>query len=201
MKRAYSVDNIKNAKFNTLDFTGKWLAAIGRPQLTGSWFIFGDPKNGKTTFALKLAKYLTDFERIYYNPVEEGFSLSMQMAVERVELVDRFVMTDPETVPEMIERLDKHKSPNVVFLDSVQFADLKFSEYKELKTRYPGKLFVFISHTQGKIPDGGVARRIWRDAAVVFNVEGFRAFCVSRFGGGESIDIDEQLAAEYWGLK
>jgi hypothetical protein len=32
-------------------------------------------------------------------------------------------------------------------------------------------------------------------------VEGFRAFPVGRYGGGESIDVNERMAGEYWGLK
>jgi hypothetical protein len=204
MKRAYSVQNVKNAKFKTLDFDGVWLSAIGKPELTGTWFIYGDPKNGKTTFALMLAKYLTKFSRVAYNSVEEGLSLTMQMALERVgmeEVGGRFILLQKEEISELVERLDKHVSPDVVFLDSVQFADMNFSDYKMLKARFPHKLFVYISHKKGREPDGRTATRIWRDANVAFNVEGFRAFPVGRYGGGESIDVNERMAEEYWGLK
>jgi nucleoside-triphosphatase THEP1 len=204
MKRAYSVRNVADAKFKTLHLEGAWESAIGTPELTGSWFIYGAPKNGKTTFALQLAKYLTGFGRVAYDSVEEGLSLTMQMAMERVgmeEVGSRLVLLEKEDVAELTERLKRHKSPDIVIIDSVQFLDLKFSEYKQLKEAFPDKLFIYISHIEGKQPEGNTARRIWRDANVYFSVEGFRAFPVSRYGGGEPVDIYPEKAMEYWGFE
>lgn len=203
MKRALSVNNILTAKFNTLPFSGRWLQAVGSPELTGSWVIYGAPKNGKTSFAFMLAKYLTEFRRVAYDSVEEGKSLTMQMQVERHQMLDvsnRFTLLDKEDIDELKARLDKHKSPDVVFIDSVQFLDMKFSEYKELKARYPQKLFVYISHVNGNQPEGQVAKRIWRDANVIFRVEGFRAFPTSRYGGGAYIDVWKERAEAYYGI-
>ena len=88
----------------------------------------------------------------------------------------------------------------MIFIDSVQFLDMKFSQYKELKARYPQKLFVYISHVNGTQPEGQVAKRIWRDANVIFRVEGFRAFPTSRYGGGAHIDIWKERAEAYHGV-
>lgn len=203
MKRALSVNNILTAKFNTLPFEGAWQAAVGNPELTGSWVIYGAPKNGKTSFAFMLAKYLTQFKRVAYDSVEEGKSLTMQMQVQRHQMLDvggKFILLDKEDIDELKTRLDHHKSPDVIFIDSVQFLDMKFSEYKELKARYPQKLFIYISHVQGTQPEGQVAKRIWRDANVIFRVEGFRSFPTSRYGGGESIDVWKEKAEAYHGL-
>lgn len=204
MKRAYSVRNVADAKFKTLQLDGVWADAIGAPELTGSWMIYGAPKNGKTTFVLQLAKYLSRFGRVAYDSVEEGLSLTMQMAMERVgmeEVGSRLVLLEKEDVAELTERLKRHKSPDIVIIDSVQFLDLKFSEYKQLKEAFPDKLFIYISHIEGKQPEGNTARRIWRDANVYFSVEGFRAFPVSRYGGGEPVDIYPEKAMEYWGFE
>lgn len=203
MRKAYSIHNVIDAKFKTLDFDGQWLDAIGKPEPTGSWIIYGAPKNGKTTFAMMLAKYISQFRRVAYNSVEEGLSLTIQMAMERTGMLEaggRVVLLDKESVENLTARLDKHKSPDVIIIDSVQFLDLKWSEYKKLKERYPTKLFIYISHVEGKQPEGNVARRIWRDANVAFRIEGFRAFPVGRYGGGEYINISEEKANEYFGL-
>lgn len=198
--RAYSVKNVLDAKFETLPFNGIWEDAIGCPELTGSWIIYGHPKSGKTSFAMMLAKYLTNFARVFYNSIEEGLSLSIQCAYQRVDMneVSGKIILDKEQIADVIERLKKNKSPRIIFIDSVQFADLKFSEYKKLKSMFPDKLFVYISHIEGKQPEGVTARRIWRDSNVSIYVEGFRAFPVGRYGGGEHIDIYEEAAIEYW---
>ena len=203
MGRAYSVANVFDAKFNVLEFDGIWRDAVGCPELTGSWFIYGAPKNGKTSLAMMLAKYLTRFGRVGYNSVEEGLSLSIRESMRRAKIKEvrtRFILIEKETVPELIERLSKHKSPDIIFIDSVQFMELKFSEYKKLKEQFPGKLFVYVSHIEGKRPEGATARRIWRDANVSIRVEGFKGFPIGRYGGGEPVVISEELSDAYWGL-
>lgn len=204
MKRALSVTNVIEAKFNTLPFTGEWLAAVGMPELSGSWFIYGAPKNGKTSFAMMLAKYLTTFGRGAYDSIEEGLSLSIQMAIDRVDMeaVSRkIVLLDKMSIADLRQWLRKRNAADYIVIDSVQFADMRFSDYKQLKEEFPSKLFIYVSHVEGKQPDGQVAKRIWRDANVFFRIEGYRAFPVSRYGGGEPITIWEEGAAAYWGLE
>ncbi|MBN1652024.1 MAG: hypothetical protein JW857_11890 [Bacteroidales bacterium] len=204
MRKAYSVDNVLNAKFNRLEFEGKWLDAVGRPELAGTWFIQGDIKNGKTTLSMQLTKYLTQFSRVAYNSVEEGLSATIQEAYIRESMQDvsgGFLLLDKETPAELIVRLQKHKSPAITVIDTVQFWDLKWSEYKKIKALFPKKLFIYVSHMEGKLPAGSVARKIWRDANIAFVVEGFKGFPVSRYGGGEPIVINQKLADAYWGLE
>lgn len=199
--KAYSVDNVLNARFRTLDFEGKWKDAVGCPELTGSWMIFGPPKNGKTTLAMQLAKYLCNFRRVAYNSVEEGLSLSIQMAMERVDMTEvgsKLILLEKEPFDDLVSRLLKKKSPDVVIIDSIQFMELSFKQYKLLKEKFSKKLFIYISHVDGKQPDGCTAKRIWRDCNVYFRIEGYRAFPQGRFGGGRHIDIYEQKANEYW---
>ena len=204
MRRAYSVSNVNDAKFNTLKFTGKWKEAVGSPELTGTWFIYGPPKNGKTSFAMMLVKYLTDFKRAAYNSVEEGLSLTIKIAMARVNMLEvgnKLILLEKEEIDDLIERLKKHKSPDVVVIDSVQFMELKFSDYKRLKETFPHKLFIYVSHVEGKLPEGNTAKRIWRDANVTFRIEGFKAFTTSRYGGGGEIVISDEFAKAHWGLK
>ncbi|KAA6318438.1 hypothetical protein EZS27_031545 [termite gut metagenome] len=191
---------VLTAKFETLTFDGVWKDAIGCPEVTGSWIIYGPTKNGKTTFAMMLAKYLTNFEKVFYNSIEEGLSRSVQIAYERVGMIEASgrITLEREGLEAMIERLRKRKSANIVFIDSLQFLGITFKDYKRLKTMFPRKLFIFVSHTANGQPDGKAAVALWRDASVSFKVEGFRATPVSRYGGGQYIDIDAEKAAAYW---
>ena len=76
-KRALSVRDVLAYKPRLLEF-GKWLASIGKPELTGSWMIWGNSSNGKTSFCLQLAKYLSKFGRVAYNSLEEGMTGTIQ---------------------------------------------------------------------------------------------------------------------------
>jgi hypothetical protein len=204
MGRAFSVSNVLDAKFKVLSFTGDWLKAVGCPERSGTWFIQGDIKNGKTSFAMMLAKYLTNFGRVAYDSVEEGLCKSIQDAYVRLnikEVAGKFILLDKEEMPELTARLEKHKSPDFIFIDTVQFMDIKFADYKKLKKAFPDKVFIYLSHMDGGKPVGATALKIHRDASLAFRVEGFKAFPIGRYGGGEPITVCEKLANEYWGLK
>lgn len=200
IERAWSVTDIYEAKFDELEFDGDWLRAIGKPERTGSWIIMGLTKSGKTTLSMMLAKYLTTFGRVYYNSIEEGKSKSIQEAYKRVGMIDAAgkMIMKKESYEKMITRLKRHKSPEFVFIDTVQFMEMKFREYKELKEMFPSKIFIYVSHMQGKQPDGITALKIMRDANVIVRVEGRRAFFVTRYEGEGYIDIDTEYAVKYW---
>jgi hypothetical protein len=203
MKRALSVKNLLDKKHKVFEFEGVWLEAVGKPQTGGTWFVYGPSKMGKTSFTMMLAKYLTRFGKVYYNSFEEGDGLTIQMAIRRagISVKDRFIMPTggTEDVLSMTERLKSHKSPKVAVIDTIQFSELRFADYKRLKKAFPDKIFVYVSHVQGEIPQGEVARKIYKDASVVFRIEGFKAFPVSRFGGRTPVVINAEQAEEYWG--
>lgn len=185
IKRALTVSEIRNFKPVELEFEGKWKGSIGTPELTGTWLIWGNSANGKTRFALQLAKYLTNFRRVAYNSLEEGLSKSMKEAIIDTGLDKNFVLLDKEPVEELKIRLRKRKSPDVILIDSLQYTGLSYGQYKELRKEFPHKLFIFISHAEGNEPKGNVARSIKYDAFVKIPVIGYAAYPQSRYGGGE----------------
>ena len=201
VNRSISIDQLYRTNIRSFDFQNEWLDAIGRPEMSGCWIIWGNSGNGKTRFALQLAKYLTTFGRkVAYNSLEEGVSLSLRNAIEDCnmqEVARRFVLLDKEPVSELIERLAKQKSPDVVFIDSIQYTGLNYADYKLLKDRFRHKLFVMVSHAEGNQPSGRVARSIRFDAGVKIWIEGFQAYTTSRYGGGEPYVIWEEGAFKY----
>ena len=210
MSRAISNQNVLAARFETVEFAGEWLASFGRPELRGTWIIWGGSGSGKTTFTLMLCKYLANFGRVAYNSLEQGLSLSLQKAWERVgmgEAGNSVILLNKEELPELRARLSKRKSPEIIIIDSVQYLDgFNWASFKKLKREYPDKLFIFISQADraGKDPDGKLAGKIRYDAEIKIKVEGFKAFVTTRYEdaergeGGADFIIWEQGAAEYW---
>lgn len=200
MKRALSIDNLYNQKFKTFDFKGEWLDMVGKPEIKGSWFIWGNSSNGKTVFAAKLAKYLSQFGRVLYNSIEEGASESLKKAFKIAGIApgDKITPLDKEPIEELRERLKRHKSPNVIIIDSFQYTGLTKDTYKALINEFPTKLFVFISHAEGKQPAGRTAKTVRYDANVKIWIEGFKAIPQSRYGGGEPFIIWQKGAEIYW---
>lgn len=208
LKRAVSVDQLIKKKFIDIPLPeGPFKDLLGTPERSGSWFVYGESGNGKTTFLMQLAKCLASLSRtkVVYNTLEEGARKSMQAAVEdnyMWHVKKSFQILDREPIEHLRKRLALHKSPNVVFIDSVQYAHLDKKTYKALVSDFDNKLFIFNSHAQGKRPVGAIGRDILFDADVKIRVEGFIAFSISRLSRGmltRPYIIWEQGAREYWG--
>ena len=208
MARAISNKNVLTAKFEVAEFDGEFLASFGKPELRGSWIIYGGSGSGKTTFVMQLSKYLTRFRRVAYNSLEQGLSLSLQKAWERVEMEDvgnRIILLNKESLQDLKQRLNRKQSPDIVVIDSVQYwHGLKWSDFTSLKDGYPNKLFIFVSHELGSLPDGKLPQKIRYDSDIKIRVEGYKAFVTTRYEvpelgeGGADFVIWEEGANKYW---
>lgn len=189
-------------KFKTVPFTNEWREGFGEPELRGAWMVYGASFQGKTRFTLKLIKYLSGFERCLYNSLEEGAKLSFQRAAQESGLGtcgNRVIILTGENKHELRERLHAKRSPKIVVIDSLQYFDITAQEVHELLTEFDDKLFIFISHADGKKPKGAVAEAVHYHSDVKIRVEGYRAFINSRYGGGEPYTIWYEGARQYHG--
>ncbi len=208
MGRAISNQNVLAAKFETAEFDGAWLASFGRPELRGAWIVWGGSGSGKTTFTLMLCKYLAKFGRVAYDSLEQGLSLSLQKAWERVDMAEagsNIILLNKEGLAELKTRLKKRRSPEIIVIDSVQYVrGFNFDAFTKLKDEFPDKLFIYISQAKGANPKGNLAEQIRYDAEIKIKVEGFKAFVTTRYEdaergeGGADFVIWEQGAADYW---
>ena len=78
MKRAYSPKEIQSMNIPSFPFTDEWEATFGTPDRTGTWIVWGDSGNGKSSFVMQLAKYLCQFDKVIYDSLEESTGLSKQ---------------------------------------------------------------------------------------------------------------------------
>jgi adenosyl cobinamide kinase/adenosyl cobinamide phosphate guanylyltransferase len=208
LARAVSVSNLLNKKYELLDFKGEWYDAYRQPCKHGVWLVKGDSGNGKTSFALQLVKCLAELDlKVDYLSMEEGDDHTMQLAVETANLKDvkgRFKILLPESPEHLSLRLKKHRSADVVIIDTVQYwcemYKFSFKQFLELKKAHPNKLFVFFSHVKNGVPDGSVANKIYRDASLKIDVTGFRAISKGRYIGKKGFyTVWDEGADEYWG--
>lgn len=201
IKRALTPTQLLSMKMVTMPFTGEWQAHVGVPERSGSWLIWGNSGNGKTRYALQLGKYLTEFGRVAYDSMEEGISESLKRAIQDTGLIGckRFILLDKEPVEELKFRLSRPKSPNIIIMDSVQYSGLNYRDYRSLRDSYRAKLFIFISHADGKEPAGRTAKSIRFDANVKVYISGYRAFAASRYGGGYPYTIWQEGAESIYG--
>ncbi|MCL2040871.1 MAG: hypothetical protein FWG84_02370 [Bacteroidales bacterium] len=175
-RRGITVKDILNYKPGVMAFEGKWFDSFGTPERTGCWLIWGSSGNGKTYFALQLCKYLAQFGKVAYNSLEEGLSFSFQKAVKSVGMSDvshNFILLDKEPVGTLSDRLKKQRSPDIIIIDSLQYSGLNKDTAKTLTDSFPHKLFIFISHADGKNPAGRTAKAVKFHASVKLHVEGY----------------------------
>jgi len=200
LPRAWRVSDILSTRRNVLPFDGAWLASFGRPERTGAWLIYGNPKNGKTSLCMQLAKYCTTFGRVLYNSIEEGNSQSMEDQLRRVgmEDVERYVTVVQEPCETLMRRLEKRGSADYVFIDSLQRSGMTYEQVSDLTMKFPEKLFVYVSYAEGSRPAGAVATAMKYLVGVFVYVDKFKAFPVGRYGGGEPFVISAEMSATLW---
>ena len=205
VKRAMSVDDILKYRPKSMAFDGRWEASFGKPEMTGCWLVWGGSGNGKTRFTLQLCKYLTRFGKVAYNSIEEGLSLSFQRAVEEERMCEvngKFILLDKEPIDELIKRLELRKSQDIIVIDSLQYSGLNKDTAKKFVDRFPKKLFIFVSHAEGKSPAGRTAMAVKYHANQKLYVEGYRVPApISRFNDKfpQPFVIWEEGAERYWG--
>ena len=206
MERAYSPSEILRKKIPSIPFEGVWRDAFGEPGRTGVWLIWGESANGKSSFAMQLARELTKHGKVAYNSLEESLSLSFQNNMRRFRMEEargRFLVLDREPIEALTERLKRQRSPDFVIIDSLQYTGMNYKEYKKLKEQFPNKLFVFVSHADGEKPKGSTAVSVQYDADMKILVQGYRAICKGRFmpESGKHYSIWAEAEAKYWGLE
>jgi hypothetical protein len=202
--RAYSASQVINKKRKVYEFDGAFLESFGHPEQNAIWFIWGQSGNGKTRLLLEICKYLTKFDKVDYDSLEEGACQSMAIALKDVkmdEVEGKFRLLDVMPFEDFVKRLSGKKQAGFGVIDSVQYAGFDYDRYKEVKEKLKKKSLLFISHATGNNPKGNTADSIRYDAGIKIHVIGYVARVVSRYGGNKPFIIWEDGAKRYWGKK
>ncbi len=188
-----SVKNIEDAKFRYIPFDGEWYQAFGKPERSGCWIIYGKSGQGKTHFALQLARKLDELGmRVLFISLEMGVhdDFKKELALAGIRSgVSRIQFSDEcEGIEDIENEITKQRSADVVFVDSVQYlgdqCGVKAKDIIALRKKYPRKMFIFISHVEGKEVEGTMAYDVKKDSFRRIYVDRFKASHISRGAGG-----------------
>jgi len=190
--RIWSTKNLEDIRHEYIEFDGEWYQAFGRPERSGCWIIYGKSGQGKSSFALQLTRKFDEMGmRVMYLTLEMGGCDDFVESVRDVGIhseINNIKWTDNATIPELDEYLSKQRSPDVVIVDSIQYFEdqcgAKASEIIRLRKKYPSKIFIFLSHVDGREVDGKTAYQVKRDSFKRIHVEGFKATFIGRGKGG-----------------
>jgi glycine/serine hydroxymethyltransferase len=167
--------------------------------------IWGNSFQGKSNLCMQLVKFLVPHGKVLYLSLEEGLSVTLQTKVrqhlsELGEYERNVLFADYHLkFDKLREALRKKRSPKFILIDSLQYFGINYHQYKQLREEFPNKAFIFVSHANGKLPDGKTADRIKYDSDIKVRVDGYVAFIGSRFGGNKPYIIWEEGARKYWG--
>lgn len=207
MPRILTHDNVEATHHEYLPFEGKWKDLVGLPEMGANWLIWGESGSGKTRFSLDLAKYLTGFGKVLYDPLETGNSGSFQRAYRAVgftQVRNRIQISDREPMQIIEKRLMMKQAADILLVDSLPYTRWRTQQYYDFCWKFRDRMIVFLTHAKGKEPKGKLSEDARYHADIKILVEGCKAFALSRYmeDGVDSIPMVtyEKKAREYWGL-
>ena len=180
-----STSEFVDIPIKTLQLHGDWARLIGKPSDPFKIMFYGGPGCGKSSLAVKFAKYLATYldHKVLMVSKEEGFVHTLQ------EKLIRLKASHPnfEVTGEIPADMSKYTT---IILDSVNTLGLTADQLKELYSKYPKKNFVLIFQVtkEGKFRG---EQEYEHDVDASFHCDKLIAYQTSknRFGGKESIKI------------
>lgn len=205
-KRALTVRNVFDARNESMPLDGVWVSAFGKQDFGGAWLIYGREKNGKTTFALMFARYLSQKESVLYISAEENPGTSnFQRAMARagITVSDRNLRFLPYMgFDDIAKTLRKRRAPRIVFLDNLTKYRRKVrpDRLTDLLDEFPKTTFVFLGHEDPKDgePLGALSFECKLFGAMIIRVEGLVARVMGRGDADGELVIDAERASLYY---
>jgi SpoVK/Ycf46/Vps4 family AAA+-type ATPase len=180
-----SLATLLSHQFQTVPLNEEWRNVLGEPEVNFVMFISGPSGGGKTTFALKLAKYLSTLGRCYYNSVEQGFSKSFKDQVIRAGISadseSRFMIGSKDEYEVMRMKIERGR-PRFIIIDSLQYIKMSVDQLQALTKKFKKQAFIIISWETGGQPKGDTAKAMKYISDIKCRVVLGVATCQSRYG-------------------
>ena len=136
---------LSQVQFKTIPFKGVWAEFIGQPEFGFSLSIYGQPGQGKSTFAIILAKYLSENHgKILLNSSEEKHSKTLQEKLIRLNAANELILISTNsTISGLREQMKNYPSPFVI-IDSIDHMKATPEDIENLKKESKGVSFILI---------------------------------------------------------
>ena len=172
-----------NMNFETIGFTGKWLAFIGNPSPGFKAAVSGMPKMGKTYLCIDFANYLSqNHGRVLYVSKEEYMSPTLQLKLKEKNVGNENLDVSGTLPPDL-------SAYKFIFLDSVSSLKLSADDLTKLEAANPGKSFIYVF----QVTKAGKARgtnEFMHNVDIIIDVpEKGKAMQYGRYNQGGEMDI------------
>lgn len=149
-----TAQELVNQKFVLLPFRGEWELLMGKPEEGFSMMIHGEPKNGKSSFLIQFAKYLTNLGDVLYVSSEEYGSVTLQNLVKYyMNPLPSNITFSPSLKAQGVKNISEY---DFVILDSINDLKVSIEEFKKLKEENPKTSFIItLQHNKAGDFKGG----------------------------------------------
>lgn len=152
-----------------------------------------------------MAEDLSHNYRVRYISAEQGLKDSFRLACERAGITKatRILWDGYTELSDLIKELEKPKSAEIIFIDNTTIYSDEFKgdlAIKNLYSKFPHKLIIFVSHEDRNEPYPACAKLIKKLCEVYCRVKGLKVFVTSRYSASAGeITINEEMSEMYWG--
>jgi hypothetical protein len=157
----------------------------------------GRAKHGKTSYVLRLSKaYATHVGKVNYNSTEQGKTSGFKKTFIREgmqSVAGKFMLCSPDqkNFDVWFKKLQGKNQGKVIVLDSLDYQQTTFEQFKQLNDRFPTKTIILVCWHDNK-----VSKKLEYMMDAIVEVKDFKAYCISREGGGKPFIIKaKQLTA------
>lgn len=187
----YGVRDILDWKFELIPLSQEWIDHLG--ELTEGFRILieGNPKNGKTEYMVKFIKELAvNHGKVNLNSTEQGKSSSLRKALLRNKIQElpagKFMLCDKSqrSFDVWFKKLQSPNSGKTIVLDSADYMNLTFAQYKQLIERFPNKNIIIVCWKINPI-----IKSLMHTMDAIIEVKDFVAKPISREGGYKNFII------------
>ncbi|MCQ2232037.1 MAG: DNA repair protein RadA [Paludibacteraceae bacterium] len=174
--------SLLNKNFTVLNLGGKWGDFIGKPSTNLKMMVYGMPGNGKSTFSIQFAAYLSKQKgmKVLYVASEEKLGYTLKEKLMRLDAANSNLWISEDIEGKDLSQYD------VVFLDSINDLNMTSDDLNKLPKNVAYVWVVQCTKDGSYRGDQGLAH----DCDIVIKVESMKATTQkNRFGGGVVFDV------------